>query len=340
MTATLGAGRHADERPLERVRRALVELRDRARVSDPGLGRLRSASSAVICVGTALPVQLGVGALLGYPGQVGFAVTMFGAVVAMLGSNALAGADGWTKVRTAAFFPLAVAAGLLPATLTDGRQLFQVAGFAVMLFLAVWVRRFGPDFFSYGFMAWMGFFFATFLHATLALVPALLVASVVSTAWVLLLTTTVLRNRPRDVLHSTLTAFFTAGRSVARECADLLQESERQRGAPAPGPARGGRASGGDGRGVAARRGLVVGARRRAGGLVAERPETPADRDPAVRRALLRGHDVAGHRRHQQGRPRGGHPGARPPRPSPRHGGRGGRQAAGAGRRRGPRPAR
>ncbi|MCW2756992.1 MAG: putative rane protein YccC [Nocardioidaceae bacterium] len=88
--------RHAGDRPGERIRRTLLELRDRARVSDPGLGRLRTAVSAVACVGTALPVQLGIGRLLDYPGKVGFAATMFGAVVAMLGSIALAGSDRWT----------------------------------------------------------------------------------------------------------------------------------------------------------------------------------------------------------------------------------------------------
>lgn len=219
------APRHADTGVLQRVQWWLLDVRDRLRVSDPGLGRLRGALGAVVCVGTALPVQLGVGSLLGYPGQIGFITTMFGAVVAMLGANALGGSDRWAKVRTAVFFPVAVAAGVVPATLTSGRQLYQVVGFAVVLFLAVWVRRFGLNFFFYGFMAWMGFFFATFLQATLTLVPELLVATVVSTLWVLLLSTTVFRANPRAVLHSTLTAFFTSGRSVAREAADVLEAS-------------------------------------------------------------------------------------------------------------------
>ena len=221
--------RHAEPGLAQRAIWQLLDLRDRLRVSDPGLGRLRTALSAVLCVGTALPVQLGVGSLLGYPGQLGFITTMFGAVVAMLGSNALGGSNRWAKVRTAAFFPVAVAAGVIPATLASGRQLYQVVGFGVILFLAVWVRRFGLNFFFYGFMAWMGFFFATFLQATFTLVPELLVAAVVSTAWVLLLSTTVLRTKPRAVLRSTLLAFFTSGRSVAREAADVLEVSHEGR---------------------------------------------------------------------------------------------------------------
>jgi uncharacterized membrane protein YccC len=204
------------------VRRLLLETKDRVAASDPGLGRLRQALSAVASVGTALPVQLGVGALLGYQGPVTFAATMFGAVVAMLSSNALVAKNGWAVVRTAVFFPLAVAVGLVPATLTGGERAYQVVGFAVVLFGAVWVRRFGTDWFFYGFMAWMGFFFATFLHAGWSLVPELLLAAVVSTAWVVLLSSTLFRSDPRRVLHSTLGACFSRGRGVARECVDLL----------------------------------------------------------------------------------------------------------------------
>ena len=135
--------RHAGERRSDGARRRLAELGDRIQVSDPGQGRLRTALSAVVCVGTALPVQLAVSRVLGYQGQVSFAATMFGAVVAMLGSNALVGSDRWAKVRTGAFFPVAVAVGLVPAPLLGGQRRAQVIGFAVVLFGAVWVRRWG-----------------------------------------------------------------------------------------------------------------------------------------------------------------------------------------------------
>jgi uncharacterized membrane protein YccC len=207
---------------VSRLGRLLLETGDRLAASDPGLGRLRQALSATVSVGTALPVQLLVGSLRGYDDQGLFAATMFGAVVAMLASNALVSKSPWAKARTAAFFPVAVGVGLVAATLTGGEQAFQVAGFAVVLFLAVWVRRFGADWFFYGFMAWMGFFFATFLQATWGLVPELLVAAVVSTVWVLALSSVLFRNDPRRVLRSTLGACFALGRSVARAAADLL----------------------------------------------------------------------------------------------------------------------
>lgn len=200
----------------------IARLRDRLLASDPGLGRLRTGLSAAVCVGTALPVQQGVAQLLGTSGRTAFSATLFGAVVAMLGSNALAGWDRRVKARTAVFFPVAVGIGLVLSVLTDTQRLLQAGGFAVVLFLAVWVRRFGPQYFFYGFMAWMGFFFATFLHATWSLVPELLVAATVSTGWVLLLSTTVFSTNPRSSLHAANAAFFARVRSVARACADLL----------------------------------------------------------------------------------------------------------------------
>jgi len=206
----------------EGVRQRVLEMRDRFSASDPGLGRLRGAIAVTVSVGSALVVQHAVAHVAGITGVAAFSMTLFGAVVAMLGSNALAGMLRREMVPAAAGFPVAVAIGLALAVLTDVHRGLQVLAFAAVLFAAVWVRRFGGAWFFYGFMTWMGFFFATFLQATWAIVPELLLASVVSSAWVCLLVSTILYTNPRRVLHSTVTSFFSRGRSVARAAADLL----------------------------------------------------------------------------------------------------------------------
>lgn len=214
------------------VRRRVLEVRDRLSASDPAYGRLRGALAVAVSVGTALLVQQVVARLAGIEGAGAFSMTLFGAVVAMLGSNALAGMLRREMVPAALGFPVAVAIGLLLAVLTDSHKALQVPAFAVVLFSAVWVRRFGGAWFFYGFMTWMGFFFATFLQAGWDVVPELLLAAVVSTVWVCLLGTTVLYTNPRTVLHSTIASFFSRGRAVARETADLLAlspTSERRR---------------------------------------------------------------------------------------------------------------
>ncbi|KRE63513.1 FUSC family protein [Nostocoides sp. Soil756] len=212
----------APERLGERLHRWALTTRDRVVASDPGYGRLRTAVTVVVGVSTTIGVLQLVARLLAVPGPAAFAMTLFGAVVAMIGSNALAGMLRREKLPTAAGFPVAVTVGLVLAVLTGSHRALQVVAFAVVLFTAVWVRRFGGAWFFYGFMAWMGFFFATFLKAQWSLVPELVLAAVVSSAWVGLLGTTVLSTNPRRILRSTLGSFFSRGRAVAREAADLL----------------------------------------------------------------------------------------------------------------------
>jgi len=217
----------------ERVGRGLAELGDRVRASDPGLGRLRQGLAAAVSVGTALPLQTVAGQLAGFTGRAAFTATLFGAVVAMLAANALVGSnDRADKVRSAVFFPVAVGLGLIGAVLTDTERWLQTLGFGVVLFAAVYVRRFGPHFFFYGFMVFMGFFFATFLQASWGVVPELLLAAVISTVWVLLLSVTVFQSKPQAMFESVRRAFYARARSVARASAELLElpaESERHR---------------------------------------------------------------------------------------------------------------
>lgn len=209
-----------------------LETWDRVVASDPGLGRLRLALSVVVCVGTSLPLQLLLGSILGYRPDHLVSTTLFGAVVAMLAANALVSKSRARIVRTAAVFPLAIAVGLVPATTVSGSRALQVIGFAVVLFAAVWVRKFGSDWFFYGFMTWMAFFFATFLQATWTLLPELLLASTASTVWVSILSFALFHSQGRRVLRSTVRASYSHARAVARECVDLLDvrpDSERGR---------------------------------------------------------------------------------------------------------------
>jgi len=196
---------------------------DRLLASDPGLGRFRMAASAVLAMGTALAVEYGVATATGAPAAGRLIAMLLGAVVAMMGSMALTGSGVWSKVRTAVFFPVAIGIGLVAGTAVGRHTDLMLAVFVLVMFLAVFVRRFGLPFFFYGFMAWMGYFFASFLQTTLAALPSLMVAVVVATGWLILLSVTVLRTNPRQVLRSTWRAYLARGRSVARACAELLE---------------------------------------------------------------------------------------------------------------------
>ncbi|MGN6332054.1 MAG: FUSC family protein [Motilibacteraceae bacterium] len=204
------------------VRSRLAETRDRVLASDPGLGRLRQALAATVALGTALAVEY-VFARLSHAGAQGTLVAMMlGAIVAMMGANALAGPERWGNVKVAVFFPVAIGVGMAVGTLTARNTDVMLSVFVVVMFVAVFIRRFGLPFFFYGFMVWMGYFFASFLRTTPTMLPHLLLAVVIGSAWVLLLSVTVLRTDPRRVLRATLRSFDGRARRVTSDCADLL----------------------------------------------------------------------------------------------------------------------
>lgn len=208
----------------------LMEVWDRVVASDPGLTRLQMASSAAVGVASVLLVEF-VFATLTHAGPMGTIIFMLlGAVVTMMGMMALNGSRILPKIRTAAFFPVAVGIGLLCGVLVSGNTDLMLVIFVVVMFAAVLVRQYGIPFFFYGFMGWMGFFFATFTHAKLAMLPMYLAAIVVATVWVVILSSTLMRTNPQKNLQRTVSAFRSRSRTMIKGCADILLTSdEKQR---------------------------------------------------------------------------------------------------------------
>jgi Fusaric acid resistance protein-like len=202
---------------------AISEQWDRVVASDPGLTRLRTALSAMVAMSSTLAVEFGY-AKATHAVFEGIVIAMLlGGVMSMLGSMALAGIPAWPKVRAAAFFPVAIGSGMLPGVLVAGHTDAMLTVFVAVMFVAVYVRRFGPAFFFYGFMFWMGYFFAAFLGATLSTLPPLIGDVIVATAWVLLLSVTVLRTHPQRAFGRVRRSFEARTSAVARACADVLE---------------------------------------------------------------------------------------------------------------------
>ncbi|WP_130290978.1 FUSC family protein [Pseudonocardia sediminis] len=195
--------------------------------SDPGLGRLRMAVSGAVAMATALGVEYGFATLLGADAQGVLISMLLGAIVAMMGSLALTGSDVGEKVRTAVWFPVAIGGGMVAGIAVAGSTGLMLSVFVVVMFLAVFVRRWGPAFFNYGFMAWMGYFFASFLHPSWSMMPMIVGATVVGTAWVLLLSITLLNTHAPRTLRRVVRAFDARARAVARAGSDLLTHADR-----------------------------------------------------------------------------------------------------------------
>lgn len=208
----------------------LTETWDKLIASDPGLTRLMMAGSAAIGVASTLGVEYEFSNLM-HAGAKGTLVFMlFGAIVAMIGMMALSGTGFWSKIRTAAFFPVAIGIGLFAGTLVGGHTDIMLAVFVVIMYVAVAVRRFGIPYFFYGFMGFIGYFFASFMGAKVSALPAMILAVIVGTIWVIILSTTVLRTSPARALERTMTAFDARGRAVFWAGATLLRDGgQRER---------------------------------------------------------------------------------------------------------------
>ncbi len=197
---------------------------DRFVASDPGLARLQMALRAATAVATTIGVEFGFTALMHIGGKGAIVSTLLGAVVSMMGTMALSITTGiLANIRVASGFPIALGIGLVAGTFARENTLLMLSVFVIVMFIAVAVRRFGPPFFFYGFMGWMGYFFASFMHATLSVIPLLLIAIVIASAWVTLLSTTVLRISPERSLRRALSAYRSRARMFAGVCAELLR---------------------------------------------------------------------------------------------------------------------
>jgi hypothetical protein len=209
--------------PVRGLSGVIREYWDRLLASDPGLGRLLFAGKGAASLASALAVELAAATLLGATGIALLFYLLMGGMVGMMGSMALSGmtSGAWAKVRTAAFFPVAFGTGMTIGALTHSDIALLLAVFVAMTFLAVFVRRFGMAFFFYGFMGWIGYLFAALLGASFSMLPTLIVAIAIGTAWVLLLSLTVFRTNTARALQRTLRSFRARVRTVAAVCADL-----------------------------------------------------------------------------------------------------------------------
>jgi uncharacterized membrane protein YccC len=204
------------------VQGRLQHVRDLIAGSDPGLNRLRMAASGAGAMTSALGVEYVIARLRGADAQAILIAMLLGAMVSMMGSTALSGTSAWLKTRTAVFFPVAIGLGMLAGVAVAGHTDATLVVFVVVMFVAVFVRRFGPAFFTYGFMAWMGYFFAVLLHATAAMLPTFLADAAIGAGWVLLLSLTVTRTNPQRILGHVARAFGARCVLLADACAQLL----------------------------------------------------------------------------------------------------------------------
>ena len=211
---------------VDRISQEFRDARDRFIASDPGWARLRQGVRAAIAVGSTLLVELALARLLGKPAVLAM---LLGAVVAMLMSTGIRDGRRSAIVRTAAAAPFVAAGGATLGVVTAEHRLLGLSAFVVVSFGAVWVRRFGPRWFTLGFLFWQGFFFALFLHPPVGELPFLLLAIAASGLWVSILLLTVLFDDPQAKLVRIVGALRARARAGIAAALEVLDRPDDAR---------------------------------------------------------------------------------------------------------------
>ena len=131
--------------------------------ADPGMRRFRAATQVIVAVVLAIGVALPALTALHQPVTAGAPA----AVVAMVSMLAVR-AGGREGVLTTLVMPVAATVSFTLAALVHGSLRLAELVFVGVMFVAVWMRRFGPRSFAAGMAGFLGYFLALFLQTSFA----------------------------------------------------------------------------------------------------------------------------------------------------------------------------
>ncbi|GAA3521147.1 FUSC family protein [Actinocatenispora rupis] len=194
---------------------------DRIVASDPGLARLRLALGVLASVALAATVLA----------LTGFAPTavLLGASIAMIASS---GPVLPTPRKQAAVVALTIVPAVVSLTVSALLSPYRIVAdlvFLVVIFVAVYIRRI-PDYgFPLGFPAFMMFFFASFVHATVAQLPMLVLAVAIGLVCCALVRLGLLRPRSTHTYGRVRRGFQARLAQVLDGVVDLLDEPDPRR---------------------------------------------------------------------------------------------------------------
>lgn len=187
--------------------------------SDPGMLRLRLAIRTTIALGCSLVVMYLLTRAAGQP----LTVALMGAVITMIAARSVNEPDPREQRITMALLPLPAALSSTAAALLSTHQLVSDVVFVLVVFVAVYVRRYGTRGRALGMVAFMAYFFNLFLRAGVHELPWMIGAAVVGTLCTFVMTTYVLPDRPEGVLRATIRSLRARMAIVVDSAADVLR---------------------------------------------------------------------------------------------------------------------
>jgi uncharacterized membrane protein YgaE (UPF0421/DUF939 family) len=197
--------------------------------SDPGLLRLRMATRTTAALATSLVVLFGLTKLTGQP----LTVALLGALITMVSARSVNEPDLHRQHVTMALLPLPTAVSITAAALVTPHPVVGDIVFVVVVFIAVYVRRFGPRGTTLGMVAFMAYFFSLYLRAQLSELPWLIGATVIGTLCSVVWSTFLMPDRPESVLRENIRSLRARMAIVVDTTADIVRlgnpDERRQR---------------------------------------------------------------------------------------------------------------
>ncbi len=210
-------------------RRAAILLTwtwDQFAAPDPGLLRLQFALRVLVAVALTLFPLIIIDAFVTLPlgaYGLGFLVAQFTAV-------AVRDPDPWQQTLTIALIPVPAIAAVALATVLVPSPIAVDLGFLFVVFVAVYVRRFGPRYTAFGMVAFIAYYIGQILHPNLSMLPFGLLAVTVATIANLLARFVLMPPRPRPTLRRVVA-------SIRQRIARMLGDVARVLGSEKPDPA-------------------------------------------------------------------------------------------------------
>ncbi len=197
--------------------------------SDPGLLRLRMAVRTTGALGTSLLVLFLLTKATGQP----LTVALLGAVVTMIAARSVNEPDPRQQRITLALLPLPTALAITAAALVSPHPVVGDILFVVVVFIAAYVRRFGPRGTALGMVTFMSYFFSLYLQAKFAELPWLIGSTIVGTLCSYLWSAFILPDRPESVLRESIRSLRARMAIVVDTTADIVRignpDERRQR---------------------------------------------------------------------------------------------------------------
>ncbi|MBX9981203.1 MAG: FUSC family protein, partial [Mycobacterium gordonae] len=187
--------------------------------SDPGLLRLRLAIRTTIALACSLLVMYALTSMAHQP----LTVALLGAVITMIAARSVNEPDPRQQRITMALLPVPAALSIAVAALLSPYQVISDIVFVVVVFVAVYIRRFGARGRALGMVAFMAYFFNLFLRAGVHELPWMILAVLVGTLCTFVMTTYLLPDRPERVLQATIRSLRARMAIVVDTTADVVR---------------------------------------------------------------------------------------------------------------------